>query len=474
MYRFLRIALLLAFVLCQAAESRAEYLTVEGRTVYLTVYNNGDAFMVERRNLQLDKGPNEILWKGLPKGLRKDSVQAEILSPEASIVEQSVGGANLKREEIERRFINQTVKAVSRNPQTGEDTAEDAVLLGVDNGYLLQFGNRIETDFPGRLVFPYLPPDLYEDHFVRLRIDSKTTSQCECLLSYMLQDVDWQAEYSGLLATAGDSMQFGAWARIDNSGDEAVTADDATLVAGALHRMPTSPPPPMRLAAGLAAKAAAPVSQPEEFGAYYRYDLRQPLSVNGRSAVSYALFADRKVPCGKEFRIIGNSSQYRANQGHEPLPQKAQVVLLAENTKADNLGMPLPAGRVRIYQAEASGRVAFAGEDAVAGVPQGGKLEITLGESFDVRAERSQLSFSLLPSENRNGYAYESVRSVKVINGGKEKVRVLLTESFPGEWSILKKNFEPAESSAYAATWLLDVAAGGDQTLLYTVRVKER
>jgi hypothetical protein len=52
--------------------------------------------------------------------------------------------------------------------------------------------------------------------------------------------------------------------------------------------------------------------------------------------------------------------------------------------------MPLPAGTVRVYQADSQGGGQFAGEDTISHRPKDETLWIHVGNAFDVACERRQ------------------------------------------------------------------------------------
>ena len=67
------------------------------------------------------------------------------------------------------------------------------------------------------------------------------------------------------------------------------------------------------------------------------------------------------------------------------------VYLRFENEKDSQLGIPMPAGRIRVNQLDpADGSLEFIGEDIIDHTPRNEKVTIELGNSFDVVGERKQ------------------------------------------------------------------------------------
>ena len=64
-----------------------------------------------------------------------------------------------------------------------------------------------------------------------------------------------------------------------------------------------------------------------------------------------------------------------------------------KNEEKSGLGMPMPAGTVRVYQSDSNGGVQFVGEDRIMHTPKDETLNLKIGHAFDVVAERKQTDF---------------------------------------------------------------------------------
>ena len=70
-----------------------------------------------------------------------------------------------------------------------------------------------------------------------------------------------------------------------------------------------------------------------------------------------------------------------------------QVFYQFKNDEKSGLGMPMPAGIVRVYQADSKGGVQFVGEDRIDHTPKDETLNLKIGNAFDVVCERKQTDF---------------------------------------------------------------------------------
>ena len=61
-----------------------------------------------------------------------------------------------------------------------------------------------------------------------------------------------------------------------------------------------------------------------------------------------------------------------------------------KNEEKAGLGIPLPAGNLRVYQKDSKGGVLFVGEDRIDHTPKDEFLNVKIGNAFDIVSERKQ------------------------------------------------------------------------------------
>ena len=76
--------------------------------------------------------------------------------------------------------------------------------------------------------------------------------------------------------------------------------------------------------------------------------------------------------------------------------KKVDTYLSFKNTKENGMGVPMPAGRVRVSKLDtADGSLEFIGEDRIDHTPRNETILLKLGSAFDVVGERKQVDFSI-------------------------------------------------------------------------------
>ncbi|MCF7994937.1 MAG: DUF4139 domain-containing protein, partial [Chromatiaceae bacterium] len=148
------------------------------------------------------------------------------------------------------------------------------------------------------------------------------------------------------------------------------------------------------------------------------------------------------------------------------------VYLTATNDEASNLGLPLPAGIVRIYQRDSQGNAQFIGEDRIDHTPKNEAMRLKLGQSFDITAERKQTDFKKLSGTGPWQYQFESAFEILVKNAKSEPETVVIQERIPGDWSMLEESAPHEQGNANTAVWRLQVPAESEARLSYRVRVR--
>jgi hypothetical protein len=149
------------------------------------------------------------------------------------------------------------------------------------------------------------------------------------------------------------------------------------------------------------------------------------------------------------------------------LGPKVAVSLEFKNSKASGLGLPLPAGKVRIYKEDKDGSQEFAGEDAVDHKPVDETVRLSVGRAFDVVAERKQTAMRRLSDR-----VLETGFEISVRNRKSEPVTVVVVERPSGDWEITERSHEFIKKDAFTVEFPVRVPAGQEVKVTYTLRTR--
>ena len=128
--------------------------------------------------------------------------------------------------------------------------------------------------------------------------------------------------------------------------------------------------------------------------------------------------------------------------------------------------MPLPAGTVRVYQADSHGGVLFVGEDNIDHTPKDESVRLHIGNAFDIVAERKQTDFQRISDR-----VYEMEYEITLRNHKDVPITVQVNEPIGGDWQMLSSTYKAEKTAAFAAQFEVPVEKDGTSVLRYRVRV---
>ena len=148
---------------------------------------------------------------------------------------------------------------------------------------------------------------------------------------------------------------------------------------------------------------------------------------------------------------------------------RVEVFLEFDNREAAGLGIPLPAGRLRVSQLdEADDTLEFIGEDVIDHTPRDETVRINLGSAFDVVGERQQVDFQVDTRARR----MEETIEIRVRNHKDEAVNVEVLEHAGGDWELVRQSQPSEKVDAETFRFRVPVPARGAARVDYRVRVR--
>ncbi len=286
--------------------------------------------------------------------------------------------------------------------------------------------------------------------------------------SYLAGKLDWTADY--VLTVARDDKTAGVdgWVTLTNNSGTAFRNAKLQLVAGDLNRVRQAIGKMMadEMRAERPAAAPAPMAQ-EAFSDYHLYTLGRKTSINNNQTKQVSMLSGTAVPVEKRYVVEGHAFYYHnAQHPGAPIKDVVQVFYQFKNEQKGGLGMPMPAGTVRVYQEDSKGGVQFVGEDRIDHTPKDETLNLKIGNAFDVVCERKQIDFERIATN-----VYELEYEITVRNHKTMPVTVEVNEPLGGTWRMIRSSHEWNKTAAWAAQFKVPVNAEGESVLKYRVRV---
>lgn len=473
--RYLTIAIACCFTtglsVAQSAATDETSVSAAARSaIAVTIYNDGQALVRDTRTLPLHAGHNKIAFRDVAASIRPETTSIRALSGSGfTLLEQNYEFDLLTPAALLNKYVGKEITVIHTNHATGAETSEKATVLATNEGVVLRYADRIETEASGRIAFGSVPATLRDRPTLSLLLDSQRSGNQDIELMYLANQMSWKADYIANVNANGDRMQLNGWVTLTNQSGTAFENARLQLVAGTLNRVQERRD--MYLERKVMALAPAPASRPmqeEKLGDYHLYTLDRPTTILQNQTKQVALLSAADIPVKREY-VLQNESAYWWYQGpHSEIQKglKPSVFLRFEN-KGGDLGIPLPAGTMRVYMKDAKGGAQLVGEDAIAHTAKNEKIGLRLGEAFDITADRVQTDYKTLSTR-----ASQSSYKIEIRNADSKPVTVTVREPLQGDWTISRETQSHVKESSGSAVWQVKVPAEGKAVLEYTAVVK--
>jgi hypothetical protein len=438
------------------------------KSVSITVYNADFGLVREVRELDnLPSGQVALEFRDVASTIQPETVAVKAIGPQGlRVLEQNYRFDLLTPETLLEKYVGRNVKAYRYHEATGKEDVVDAKLLSVAGGPILQLGPEITFNYPGRLAFTELPPNLMARPTLVWLVEARAPRQ-SLEVSYLAQSMSWSADYVLVLDDKETKAGLVGWVTLVNNSGTSYRDAALSLVAGDVNRV--QPEGDMRRMKAEVAMAAsqAPSFREEGLLEYHLYKLDRRTDVLDREQKQVTLLEAEGVGIQKKLIFFGQQYWFQGQYGELVKNQKVSVYLDFQNSAENRLGMPLPRGTVRVYKADKSGAQQFVGEDSIDHTPRDEKISIKAGEAFDVVADRKQSSWSSL-----GDCGSESTWEIELRNHKDEDVRIEVREPAGGEWTIVESSHPAQKDDAHQFHFDVSVPKRGKTKLHYRVRVR--
>src|SRR5215470_17342165 len=126
-----------------------------------------------------------------------------------------------------------------------------------------------------------------------------------------------------------------------------------------------------------------------------------------------------------------------ANYGTASNP-KVWVMEEFKNSEANQLGIPLPKGKLRFYRRDTDGHLEFVGENMIDHTPKDEIIRVYTGNAFDITGERKRTNYRVDSAQHWMDESFE----IRLRNHKKEAVEVRAVEHLYrwANWKITEQS----------------------------------
>ena len=472
----------------------------------VTVYNQNFGLVRERIQLELHEGENQLTFSDIAAHVEPDSV---ILRDPAGKHALRVLEQNYRNDPLTQDLLLSLFEGKRIEFQIGDKTVPGKI---VRSGYVphraawQQYGQEymysqmaysgswggsgvpiIEIDgalrfgVPGVPLFPNLADDTVLKPTLEWVLSTDIAGKLDCELSYVTGGMSWKADYNVLSASEGDELELVGWVTIDNQCGRTFENARIKLMAGDVSKVQERIGGYRRssyLMSGTADQMQPPVSE-KAFDEYHLYTLNRATTLRDRETKQVEFIRAAGIQSRKAYVYDGVLIDWERYRGWDPYSlrvnrefgaqanSKVWVVCEFENTEANQLGMPLPAGRMRFYRGDEDGRHEFTGENEIDHTPKDEAVRVYTGNAFDLRGEHVRTQFEV---SNQQDWLDETFE-IKVRNHKDKPVTVRIMEHLYrwSNWEIVEKTHDFEKRNSQTIEFPIEVPANGETSVRYKV-----
>jgi hypothetical protein len=432
----------------------------------VTVYNNDLALVRDRRNIAFFPGEVALTFMDVAQQIRPETVSLRsITTPGAiRILEQNYEYDLMSPEKLMEKYIGKTVRLVNFSNELGFSEVE-AELMSVNGGSVFKINGEIYLGHPGNVVLPEIPENLIAKPSLVWLLDNEGTDQ-EVEVTYLTGGMSWKADYVVRYEENSAKADIDAWVTLDNRSGAPYVNAELKLVAGDINRVAEERPEQLRALGYAAARPMAAEMAQETFAEYHLYTLARRTTIKENQSKQVSLFTAEGIGMRKNYEFRGQTHYY-AQRIPEFGKEHVSAFLKFDNEEENQLGNPLPAGVMRVYQSDSSGALQFAGEDRIRHTPKDEEVTLRLGNAFDIVGERKQTDYRRISDR-----VHEAEFEIRIRNHKSEAISVDVVEPMPADWTVQRQTHEHIKKDAYTALFALNIPADGETVLTYRVQVR--
>lgn len=443
----------------------------------LTIYNQDFALVREQRQITFDQGTNFVRYEDVAVEIDPTSISLKsINAPDAVIVrEQNYQYDLLNPGSILNKSVGKIIRFRRINPDGQVEVLEGTLLNPrLAGGYYerekglvirLQDG-RIILNPAGEIELNEMPEGLVSRPSLLWKLDVSEAGEHTLEVSYLANRIKWQADYIAVVNREETRVDITSWVTLDNRSGATYESPQLQLIAGDVHYRDSTKGRGGGLGFGFSGISSQ--FQEEAFFEYHLYTLQGSTTICNNETKQMALMSATDVQVKR--KLVYDSSRQNRGQSYpgkegDTIKGKASVVLELQNSSENNMGMPLPKGKIRLYKTDDRGNLQFLGEDALDHTPRNETAKFYIGDSFDVVGERKCTNRKQLSERVTERSLETSIRNRK-----NSSVEVWVVERFWGDWEMLHNSHTYNLVDAKTIEFLITVEADSEVKIIYKVR----
>ena len=441
------------------------------RDIQLTIYKEDFALVHEARPVDLNDGRTRLHLENVSKALDPGTVIFDWSGKKGpDVVSQMYDLGVANGASLLKRLEGKPVEMLW-NSQDGKphDRIEGTLEAAQDGGFVLRSGDKLYVNPSGTIVASG-EASLVTMPQLSVEVDSPGKTSANLGFAYQTRGMSWSADYVGRLTPDGDAMDLECWATLENHTGIDYPNAKITLVAGSPNRAVVARAQFQGTAGVLLEDEAAKTRvtagwspmQSQAVGELYAYKVPAAASVGQEQMNRVKMLHSERVPVTKDYSIRLDPAGGYDYYGSNPRHQNAQLAISLVNDEQSGLGMPLPSGPVRLYDATSSDSTAFVGASGIGDTAKDQHVNMTLSKVFDVYSDSKAVK-----TQRIDKHTVRRTFQIVLHNEKKSAVDVRLVQAFYGNKHLVSETEKGKMIDSQTRQWTVHVDAGAQKTLTW-------
>ncbi|WLD94428.1 DUF4139 domain-containing protein [Alkalihalobacillus sp. AL-G] len=418
----------------------------------LTIYNDRFAVVKEKRKVELNGDETEVQYLNVAQKIETDSIIVEGLN----ILELNYDYDLVSKSKLMEKYLDRNVFLLDKVTNKRSEYR----LLSVASGIVLEDVNtkEIVLDPKEELILPKLPGELIVKPALVWKVRPSKSDQIN--VSYITKGMEWESNY--VVELKEKTFNVSGWVNIQNNAGTTFDNVKVKLIAGDVNRA-TDENYVYKEAVLYEVDHSAPEPSFEEqsFADYHMYTLQHNTTLKNNQSKQINFIQGEEIPYQRYYTY----SQYEDD---------VQIKLAFDNKQKNNLGLPLPRGKVKVYQADSNDNsLEFIGEDRIDHTPKNETLELYLGNAFDIVCEGDKVD----SNKNARGIRTETweyeVRNRKEEPALMKITHDLYDDIYKSDWKMKETSHDFKKETSHKIVFWVEVPADTVETITFTYEVDE-
>ena len=453
----------------------------------ITIYNQGFAVVRDSLPIDLKAGLNPITFTGATAKLEPDSVILRDVAGKVQlqILEQSYRNDPVSEPMLLSFFEGQSLDFIRREANKPDQTISAKIIRsghvpgGAPVEPIVEMDGKLQFSLPGQPIFPSLGEENILKPALAWQINAPAAAKINAEVAYVTQGFSWQASYNLVAPEKGDLVDIVGWITMQNDSGSGFQNAKIKLMAGDVNKVQSPHSSMAKRGFPMIAEMAmdaAPVVSEKAFDEFHLYTLANQVTLRDKETKQVEFIRATGVKADRLYIYDGAVlSGWRvgmsvgADAGYGTTSnKKVNVYREFKNSEANQLGIPLPKGRIRFYAQDDDRQLEFVGENNIEHTPKDELVRVFIGDSFDLVGERKQTDFQL----DEANHVVEETFDVTLRNRKKEAVEIRVVEHLFrwSNWSIVEKSQEFQKTDAQSIEFRVPLKPDEEKVVTYKVR----